>query len=127
MVNQLCSSVHLAVAAEAIALAAKLGLNPATTVGALSGGSGASPLFDDRGPRMAQLDIEHSVLTRLAILAKDNSLVQQQADAHGALVPLLEAAGRQYERAAELGLLDADDSQIIRTYLEEPCVKETSQ
>lgn len=118
MVNQLCSSVHLAVAAEAVALAIRLGLDPVTTVGVLSGGSGASPFFDDRGPRMARPDSDHAVLTRLAILAKDNGLVEQEADAHGAHVPLLKAAKQQYRLAAELGLLDGDDSQIIRTYLD---------
>jgi 3-hydroxyisobutyrate dehydrogenase len=127
IVNQLCSSVHLAVAAEAVALAIRLGLDPVTTVGVLSGGSGASPLFDDRGPRMARPDGCHAVLTRLAILAKDNDLVEQEADAHGAHVPLLKAAKQQYQLAAELGLLDADDSQIIRTYLDSPLTKEPIQ
>ena len=60
--------------------------------------------------------MEPELLTRLAILAKDNRLVEEEADAAGAHVPLLKAARRQYERAAELGLLDADDSQIVRTY-----------
>ena len=76
---------------------------------------------------MAQLDEDSAVLTRLAILAKDNGLVEQEADAHGAHVPLLKAAKQQYQRAAELGLLDADDSQIIRTYLDSPLTKEPIQ
>jgi 3-hydroxyisobutyrate dehydrogenase len=118
IVNQLCSSVHLAAAAEAIALSTRFGLDPVKTVGAIRGSSGASWFFDERGPRMAELDVEQPVLTRLAILAKDNGLVDQEAQAHGAHVPLLRAAKRQYQRAAELGLLEADDSQIIRTYLD---------
>ncbi|MCE0765053.1 NAD(P)-dependent oxidoreductase [Pseudonocardia kujensis] len=117
IVNQLCSSVHLAAAAEAIALAARLGLDPASTVEVLSRGLGVSPFFSDRGPRMAQLDVAPAVLTRLAILAKDNGLVEQEADACGAHVPLLKAAKSQYLRASELDLLECDDSQIIRTYL----------
>lgn len=124
LVNQLCSSVHLAVAAEAVALAMRLGLDPTVTVDVLSGGSGASPLFDDRGPRMTQLDGDVEVLTRLAILAKDNGLVEREALAYGAHVPLLRAAKQQYQLAAELGLLDSDDSQIIRTYLDAPRIKE---
>ena len=116
LVNQLCSSAHLVVTAEAIAFATHLGLDPIKTVGFIAGGSGASWFLDERGPRMAELRAEPEVLTRLAILAKDNGLVEQAADAAGAHVPLLKAAGQQYRRAAELGLLDADDSQIIRTY-----------
>jgi 3-hydroxyisobutyrate dehydrogenase len=118
LVNQLCSSVHLAAAAEAIALATRLGLDPVTTVEIIRGGSGASWFFDERGPRMAELNVEPPVLTRLSILAKDNGLVEQEADAHGAHVPLLKAAKGQYRRAAELGLLNADDSQLIRTYID---------
>ncbi len=118
LVNQLCSSVHLAAAAEAVALATRLGLDPGRTVEVMSGGSGASWFFDDRGPRMARPDADQGVLTRLAILAKDNGLVDEQAAAHGAHVPLLRAAGAQYRRAAELGLLEDDDSRIVRTYLD---------
>lgn len=118
VVNQLCSSVHLAAAAEAIALATRLDLDPCTVVDVISGGSGSSWFFDERGPRMARLGTNPEVLTRLAILAKDNGLVEEEADAHGAHVPLLKAARAQYHRAAELGLLEADDSQIIQTYLD---------
>jgi len=116
LVNQLCSSTHLVIAAEAIAFATHLGLDPVKAVSVISGGSGSSWFLDERGPRMAELDVEPELLTRLAILAKDNGLVEEEADAAGAHVPLLKAARRQYERAAELGLLDADDSQIVRTY-----------
>jgi 3-hydroxyisobutyrate dehydrogenase len=118
VVNQLCSSVHLAAAAEAIALAARLDLDPVTAVDVISGGSGSSWFFDERGPRMARFGTSPEVLTRLAILAKDNGLVEEEADAHGAHVPLLKAARAQYLRAAELGLLEADDSQLIQTYLD---------
>ena len=120
LVNQLCSTAHLVVAAEAIAFATHLGLDPIKTVGFIAGGSGASWFLDERGPRMAELAAEPEVLTKLAILAKDNGLVEQAADATGAYVPLLKAAGQQYRRAADLGLLDADDSQIIRTYPTQP-------
>ncbi|KAA0086680.1 NAD(P)-dependent oxidoreductase [Mycolicibacterium sp. P9-64] len=118
LVNQLCSSVHLAAAAEAVALASRLGLDPSRTVEVISGGSGASWFFDERGPRMARVGDSPDVLTRLAILAKDNSLVEVEADAHQAYVPLLKAAKRQYERAAELGLLEEDDSQLIHAYFD---------
>jgi 3-hydroxyisobutyrate dehydrogenase len=90
LVNQLCSSVHLAVAAEAVALAMRLGLDPTVTVDVLSGGSGAS----------------------------------REAHAYGAHVPLLKAAKQQYQLAAELGLMDSDDSQIIRTYIDAPRIQE---
>lgn len=67
---------------------------------------------------MAELGRVPPVLTCLAILAKDNELVEREADARGAVVPLLKAAKGQYAHAKELGLFDSDDSQIIRAYLE---------
>ncbi|KFG72887.1 hypothetical protein FM21_18655 [Streptomyces mutabilis] len=117
VVNQLCSSVHLAAAAEALSLAARLGLDPARVVPVISGSSGSSWFLEDRGPRMATPPASDEVLTRLAILAKDNALVVQEADQVGAHTPLARAAAEQYRRAAEQDLLELDDSQIIRTYL----------
>jgi 3-hydroxyisobutyrate dehydrogenase len=114
LVNQLCSSTHLVVAAEAIALATSFGLDPVRAVELISGGSGASWFFDDRGPRMA--GGAPDVLTRLAILAKDNALVTSLAAEAGASVPMLETARRRYQEAEAMGLLNEDDSQIIRTY-----------
>ena len=116
IVNQLCSSTHLVVAAEAVAFAASLGLDPKRAVEVIGGGSGSSWYLDDRGPRMADRAAPPA-LTRLAILAKDNALVAAEAERQGAFVPMLQAAREQYRRATEMGLLEADDSQIVQTYL----------
>ncbi|MFJ8931518.1 NAD(P)-dependent oxidoreductase [Streptomyces sp. NPDC102364] len=116
VVNQLCSSVHLAAAAEALSLASSLGLDPARVVPVISGSSGSSWFLEDRGPRMAAPTEPDEVLTRLAILAKDNALVVQEAEQAGARIPLARAAAGQYQQAVEQGLLELDDSQIIRTY-----------
>lgn len=118
LVNQLCSSVHLVAAAEAIALAVRLGLDPARTADLIAGGSGSSWQLEDRRSRMADITTAPKVLTRLAILAKDNALVAEQAASIGAHTPLLEAARGQYLRAGEMELSEADDSQIIQTYLD---------
>ncbi len=118
LVNQLCSSVHLVVAAEAIAFAIGLGLDPARTADLVAGGAGSSWQLEDRRERMADIDTSPAVATRLAILAKDSGLVADHAAEIGAPTPLLTAARSQYLRAAAMELLEADDSQIIRTYLE---------
>ena len=118
VINQLCSSVHLAAAAEAVAFATRLGVDPARAVEVVSGGSGASWFLDERGPRMATPPAADDVRTRLAILAKDNALVVEEAERCGAHVPLARAAAGQYLRAAEQGLLELDDSQIVQTYLD---------
>lgn len=114
IVNQLCSSTHLVIAAEAVAFARALGLDPARAVDVISGGSGASWFLDDRGHRMAEG--ADAVLTRLAILAKDNALVVAEADRVDALTPMARTAMARYAEAAERGFLEHDDSQIVRAY-----------
>jgi 3-hydroxyisobutyrate dehydrogenase len=51
-VNQLLCGVHIAAAAEALALARALGLDPAAALETLGAGAAASFMLGDRGPRM---------------------------------------------------------------------------
>ncbi|KAA0086671.1 NAD(P)-dependent oxidoreductase [Mycolicibacterium sp. P9-64] len=117
LVNQLCCAVHLTAAAEAVALAVNLGLDPAKAVQVINSGAGTSWFAQERGPRMADFTTTPDVRTRLAILEKDSGLVEAEAGARGARTPLLNAAREQYLLAAELGLLESDDSQIVHAYL----------
>ena len=52
MVHQLLSSVHIFCAAEALALAAKAGLDVEQMYQIVNGAAGASWMFADRGKRM---------------------------------------------------------------------------
>lgn len=117
LVNQLCCAIHLTAAAEAVALAVNLGLDPVKAVEVINSGAGTSWFAQERGPRMADLKTTPGVRTRLAILAKDSGLVEAEAETRGARIPLLKAAREQYLLAADLGLLESDDSQIVRAYM----------
>lgn len=114
MVNQLLTSVHICAAAEALALAKSLGLDPGKAFRAVEAGAGSSWLLSDRGPRMLQDDPAY--VSGLAIFIKDSALVAGAAVGAGLDAPLIRAAAERYARAAELGLAEADDSQVIRTY-----------
>lgn len=114
-VNQLLCSVHIVAAAEALALAEKLGLEPEKVLDAVSGGAGGSWMLSDRGPRMLQgLDAE--VTSTIGIFVKDSSLVKDVAEAVGFNAPVLLAAHAKYLAAAEAGWDRRDDSQVIQTY-----------
>lgn len=114
-VNQLLCSVHIVAAAEALALAERLGLDPAAVLPAVAGGAGGSWMLSDRGPRMLQgLDAE--VTSTIGIFVKDSTLVAEVADAAGMDVPLLRAAQTRYLTARAAGWDRADDSQVIQTY-----------
>jgi len=112
LVNQLLCGVHIAAAAEALAFAAALGLDPAECWRVLRGGAAASFMFEDRGARMAEGQFDE-VRSALDIFVKDMGLVGAAADEAGAWVPLAAAARRLYARGHDLGLGRLDDSALI--------------
>lgn len=112
LVNQLLCGVHIAAAAEALAFAAALGLDPAECWRVLRGGAAASFMFEDRGARMAEGQFGE-VRSALDIFVKDMGLVGAAADEAGAWVPLAAAARRLYARGHDLGLGRLDDSALI--------------
>ena len=116
-VNQLLCSVHIVAAAEALAFAEKLGLDPKVVLPAVESGAAGSWMLSDRGPRMLQ-GVDATVTSAIAIFVKDSSLVCDIADEIGFDAPLVQAAKAKYLAARNAGLDRRDDSQVIRTYLD---------
>lgn len=114
-VNQLLCSVHLVAAAEALALAEALGLDPADVLPAVAGGAGGSWMLTDRGPRMLR-GHDAEVTSAVGIFVKDSGLVAEVAAAAGLDTPMLEAAAARLQAAADAGWAQQDDSQVIQTY-----------
>ena len=112
LVNQLLCGVHIAAAAEALAFAGALGLDPAECWRVLRGGAATSFMFEDRGARMAEGQFGE-VRSALDIFVKDMGLVGAAADEAGAWVPLAAAARQLYARGHDLGLGRLDDSALI--------------
>ncbi|MFI7482664.1 NAD(P)-dependent oxidoreductase [Kocuria sp. M1R5S2] len=114
-VNQLLCSVHIVAAAEALAFAQELGLDPQKALSAVTGGAGGSWMLSDRGPRMLQgLDAE--VTSTIGIFVKDSTLVKDIADDIGFDAPMVTTAQAKYRTAQDAGWEHRDDSQVIRTY-----------
>lgn len=114
-VNQLLCSVHIVAAAEALALAEKLGLDLEKVLPAVESGAAGSWMLSDRGPRMLE-GLDADVTSAIAIFVKDSSLVCDIADQIGFDAPLVKAAREKYLAAKEAGLDRRDDSQVIQTY-----------
>lgn len=115
LINQHLCSIHIAAAAEALALAERMGLDPEKVLRAIEGGGAGSWMLSDRGPRMvSELPVE--VRSAIGIFVKDAGMVVAAGHDCGAQVPLAEVANQRYQQAAEMGLLREDDSQVIRTY-----------
>ena len=115
LVNQLLCGAHIAAAAEALAFAESLGLDPGDCWRVLREGAAASFMFTDRGARMVagQFEPPHSALD---IFVKDMGLVSAAAEHAGASAPLTAAVRRLYEEGHERGLGRLDDSALIEVF-----------
>lgn len=115
-VNQLLCGIHIAAAAEALALADALGLDPNRTLEALEAGAAGSFMLSNRGPRMLQAYSQDGadVLSRLDIFVKDMGIVGRATRAAGLPSPVAAAAEQLYLLGQSQGLAAADDSAVIR-------------
>jgi 3-hydroxyisobutyrate dehydrogenase len=113
-VNQLLCGVHVAAAAEAVALARGLGLDPQVALDVLGQGAAASFMFADRGPRMIPVDgWTGPVRSRLDIFVKDMGIVTQVARSAHVPTPVASAAEQLYLLGERAGLGARDDSAVV--------------
>jgi 3-hydroxyisobutyrate dehydrogenase len=112
LINQLLCGVHLAAAAEAIALAEHLAVDPRKVYEVVKMSSGISHMFADRVPLM--LGEESRLTAAIDILVKDLALVCDLATSAGACTPTARRALDLFREAALQGLGGFNDSEIIR-------------
>jgi L-threonate 2-dehydrogenase len=113
-INQLLCGVHIVVAAEALALAEKIGVDTATMLDILTGTSAGSWMLKDRGPRMLKADPE--VTSAVDIFVKDLSIVLEAGRDTKAALPMTALAYQLFNSTSGRGEGSADDSQVIRAY-----------
>ena len=113
-VNQLLCGVHLAVAAEAISLAAKVGVDLNVMLKILGGSSASSWMLNDRGPRM--LEAEPRVTSAVDIFVKDLGIVLEAGRDSKAALPFAALAEQLFLSVSGRGDGNVDDSQVIRAY-----------
>ncbi len=110
LVNNLLAAINLAGAAEAMALAEHLGLDPATTLDVIEQSSGQSWIGVERMRRVLCADPTPSA--RMGLLAKDASLAM--ACATGLDLALGQAAAERFARACREGRADDEDATLWR-------------
>lgn len=113
-VNQLLCGVHIAVVAEAFALAAKVGVDLAVLLEIMGGSSASSWMLKDRGPRMLQAEPE--VTSAVDIFVKDLGIVLEAGREAKCALPIAALAHQMFLAASGRGDGRADDSQVIRSY-----------
>lgn len=114
MVNQLLAGVHIATAAEAMALAIRAGADPQTVFDVITSSAGNSWMFQNRVPHiLAGDDTPHSTVN---IFVKDLGIVLDQARTLGFPLPLAAAAHQLFLAAAAGGHGLKDDAFVIRVW-----------
>jgi 3-hydroxyisobutyrate dehydrogenase-like beta-hydroxyacid dehydrogenase len=112
LVNNLLAAVNLVGAAEAMALAERLGLDPAATLSVIEASSGQSWIGSDRMRRGLAGDFEPRA--HVTLLAKDTGLAVQAADEVAFDPPLGRLARDLFAQALGHGWADLDDAALLK-------------
>jgi 3-hydroxyisobutyrate dehydrogenase len=111
LVNNLLAGINLVGAAEAMALAQRLGLDAGATLDVIEQSSGQSWIGSDRMRRAIAGDFEPRA--HLTLLQKDTRLAMEAAAAAGFSGPLGAAARDAFAAAAGAGLAGLDDAALF--------------
>jgi putative dehydrogenase len=114
MVNQLLAGVHIATAAEALALGIRAGADPRTLFEVISSSAGSSWMWQNRVPHI--LDGDDTPLSAVNIFVKDLGIVLDQARALTFPLPMAAAAHQLFLAAAAHGDGARDDAFVIRVW-----------
>jgi 3-hydroxyisobutyrate dehydrogenase len=114
MVNQLLAGVHIAVAAEAMALGIRAGADPRTLFEVISSSAGSSWMWQNRVPHILAGD--DTPLSAVNIFVKDLGIVLDQARALTFPLPMASAAHQLFLAAAAHGEGAKDDAFVIRVW-----------
>ncbi len=113
-VNQLLAGVHIAAAAEAMALGTRAGADPRQLYEVISNSAGGSWMFQNRVPHM--LDGDFTPLSSVEIFVKDLGLVLDTGRSLRFPLPIAAAAHQQFLAAAGSGHGGEDDAAVVKVY-----------
>jgi 3-hydroxyisobutyrate dehydrogenase-like beta-hydroxyacid dehydrogenase len=114
MVNQLLAGVHIATAAEALALGIRAGADPQTLYDVISSSAGSSWMWQNRVPHILAGD--DTPLSAVNIFVKDLGIVLDQARGLTFPLPMASAAHQLFLAAAAHGEGAKDDAFVIRVW-----------
>ncbi len=114
MVNQLLAGVHIATAAEALALGIRAGADPQALYDVICSSAGNSWMWQNRVPHILAGD--DTPLSAVNIFVKDLGIVLDQARSLAFPAPLAATAHQLFLGAAALGNGARDDAFVIRVW-----------
>jgi len=114
MINQLLAGVHIAAAAEAMALGLRAGADPAMLYEVICASAGGSWMFENRVPHILAGD--YTPLSAVNIFVKDLGIVLDYAKKSVFPLPLSSTAHQMFLQAAAAGSGGEDDSAVIKIF-----------
>ena len=114
MINQLLAGVHIAVASEAIAFAARQGLDIRRVDEVITASAGNSWMFENRMAHV--LDGDYTPRSAVDIFVKDLGIIQDMARNARFPVPLAAAALQMFLMTSGSGMGRDDDASVARIY-----------
>ncbi|MFN3279459.1 MAG: L-threonate dehydrogenase [Paracoccus hibiscisoli] len=114
VIHQLLAGVHIAVGAEAMALAARAGIPLDTMYDVVTNAAGNSWMFENRMKHV--VDGDYTPTSAVDIFVKDLGLVTETGRAMGFPLPLASAAFAMFQQASNMGHGAEDDSAVIKTF-----------
>ena len=116
VVNNMLAASNIAAGCEAMALAAKLGIDLKQALAVVNASSGASWMFADRMPRALAGNYAPAAAAR--VLLKDVGLFVDVAHSFGFAAPMAEQAQAVFRDTCEHGLAEEDDAAVLKRYAE---------
>ena len=114
IVNQLLTASHIALTAEALGFATRMGIDTTLLLDVVGASSGASRIFADRAPRMLVDDVAPGAT--LGIFIKDLEIALDCAQKVGATTPVACAAHDVFAKAAAAFGDQTGDPAVFRLY-----------
>jgi 3-hydroxyisobutyrate dehydrogenase-like beta-hydroxyacid dehydrogenase len=115
VVNNMLAAANLAAGCEAMAMAAKLGLDLNQAMDVVNASSGGSWIFADRMARALAGDYAPRAAAR--VLLKDVGLFVQEARNLGLTAPMAECAREIFDDTVARGFAEEDDAAVLKRYL----------
>jgi 3-hydroxyisobutyrate dehydrogenase len=114
VINQLLAGVHIAAAAEAMALGLREGVDPNALYEVITHSAGNSWMFENRMAHV--LSGDYQPLSAVDIFVKDLGLVLDMARASKFPLPLSSTAHQMFMQASTAGFAKEDDSAVIKIF-----------
>src|SRR3982751_3149978 len=114
IVNQLLAGVHIAAAAEAMALGLREGVDPAALYEVITHSAGNSWMFENRMAHVLAAD--YTPLSAVDIFVKDLGIVLDMARATKFPLPLSATAHQMFMQASSAGHGREDDAAVIKIF-----------